>query len=313
MRRATWQYRHTHSYIRAPLQPLKEVTVNRYATAVRPIATVADLVDQVQRGQYGPAPETVHVTTACWIRQSTQFPETAQKYKNYYLLMRIGRAFGACAVERDQVDSVIAEDVAGQSVAMLLADARLPVRIAALDAYLGEVLPHRDAAEAQPLWLPLGTPYERAHVRDEAIASLLDLQPDQRVGLIGVVNPLVGAIRTRGAVCLPCDFNMEATQWGDPVTRDMEQVLDAADLVIATGMTLSNGSFDRILERVRQRAIPLIVYAQTGSSIAARFVGQGVTALSAEPFPFSQFSAEPTTLYRYRAAQTVGTTMIEEA
>jgi hypothetical protein len=28
-----------------------------------------------------------------------------------------------------------------------------------------------------------------------------------------------------------------------------------------------------------------------------------VTALSAEPFPFSQFSADPTVLYRYRAAK----------
>lgn len=282
------------------------------AVTVGATATVANLVEQVQRRQYGPAPETMHVTSACWICQSTQFPQTAQKYKNYYLLMRVGRAFGACAVERDQLDSLIAEDAAGQSVAALLADARLPVRIAALDAYLGEVLPHREAAEAVPLLLPLGTPYERARSRDEAIASLLDLLPGQRVGLIGVVNPLVTAIRRRDAICLPCDFNIEVTADGDPVTRDMEHVLDTADLVIATGMTLSNGSFDRILERVRQRRIALIVYAQTGSAIIARFLGQGVTALSAEPFPFSQFSAEPTTIYRYRTAQRVLSDSIEK-
>lgn len=275
------------------------------ATTARSIATIADLVAQVQRGQYGPAPETLPVSSAFWIRQSTRFPHTAQQYKNYYLLLRVGQAFGACAVERDQLDSVIAEEAAGQSVAALLTDARLPVRIAALDAYFGEVLPHREATEAEPLLLPPGTSAERARARDEAITGLVDIQPGQRVGLIGVVNPLVAAIQRRGATCLPCDLNMQTTQWGDPVTRDMEQVLDAADLVIATGMTLSNGSFDRILERVRQRGIGLVVYAQTGSAIVARFVGQGVTALSAEPFPFSQFSAEPTTLYRYHTALTV--------
>ncbi|MYS11529.1 hypothetical protein GTW71_35045, partial [Streptomyces sp. SID6041] len=66
-------------------------------------------------------------------------------------------------------------------------------------------------------------------------------------------------------------------------------------------MTLSNGSFDTILDRCRHRGIPLVVYAQSGSAVARAFLGSGVTALSAEPFPFSQFSADETVLYRYRA------------
>ncbi|WP_268248814.1 Rossmann-like domain-containing protein, partial [Saccharothrix coeruleofusca] len=124
------------------------------------------------------------------------------------------------------------------------------------------------------------------------------------VALIGVVNPLVAAIRERGAQCLPCDYNLRTTQWGDAVTRDMDEVLDVADAVVATGMTLSNGTFDRILRRCRDRGVPLVVYAQSGSAIARQFLGGGVTALSAEPFPFSQFSAETTVLYRYRADRT---------
>jgi len=74
--------------------------------------------------------------------------------------------------------------------------------------------------------------------------------------------------------------------------------------VVATGMTLSNGTFDPILDHCRTREVPLVVYAQTGSAVSRAFLGAGVTALSAEPFPFSQFSAEPTTLYRYRSAVT---------
>ncbi|GAB4199624.1 MAG: hypothetical protein OHK0022_19990 [Roseiflexaceae bacterium] len=65
------------------------------------------------------------------------------------------------------------------------------MQIAALDAYLGAVLPHRAAPEASALLLPTGTPPERARARDEAIASLLQIAPGQKVGLIGVVNPLV--------------------------------------------------------------------------------------------------------------------------
>lgn len=265
-----------------------------------PPQTVGDLLAAALRGDFGLDPAALHATGAMWLRQSTRFPGTDQLYKNYYLLLRSGRAFGACCVERDDLDSAVAEELAGWSLAELLADSRLPVRIAALDAYLGLARPHRASPLAAAWELPAGTPAERAMARDRAIAGLLAIEPGQRVGLIGVVNPLVQAIRERGGVCLACDFNLRATHWGDPVTDDMERVLAEADALLVTGMTLGNGSFDRILERARARRIPLTVYAQTGSAIAPQFLGHGVTAVSAEPFPFSQFSAEPTVAYRYR-------------
>ena len=73
-------------------------------------------------------------------------------------------------------------------------------------------------------------------------------------------------------------------------------------MIVATGMTLGNGSFDTILAAVRRRGIPFVVYAQTGSAIVPRFLGHGVTGISAEPFPFSQFSADPTPIHLYRHA-----------
>lgn len=286
-----------------PAAPVQQQTIagNSLRTGATSPATVADLINDVQRGIYGPDPATQFVVGAFWIRQSTRFPGTQQKYRNYYLLVRVGTSFGACCVERDALDSAVAEELSGQSVAELLADERLPVRIAALDAYLNAVLPHRDAAQASTLMLPSGAPPVRAVARDEAIASLVSLKPGQRVGLIGVVNPLVAAIQQHGAICLPCDFNMERTQDGLVVAKDMQPVLEQADVIIATGMTLSNGSFDRILAAARRRKIPLIVYAQTGSGIVPRFLGDGVIAISAEPFPFSQFSADPTPIHLYRA------------
>ena len=84
------------------------------------------------------------------------------------------------------------------------------------------------------------------------------------------------------------------------IEKDMEKVLDSADGVICTGMTLSNGTFDRVVERVLERNIPLTVYAQTGSAVAARFVGNGITSLLAESFPFSQFSANATRVFCYK-------------
>lgn len=261
---------------------------------------VAGLIDAARAGEFDADPAQHHAVGAFFVRQSTQFPGTAQKYRNHYLVLRVGKGFGGCCVEADDLDPSVAEELSGRSVAELLDDPRLPVRIAALDAFLAMVRPHREQ-HAECLWLPHGTPLERAVARDAAIAGLLRIEPGQRVALIGVVNPLVAAIQARGGVCLPCDFNLSRTADGIEVRRDMHAVLDEADAVIATGMTLSNGSFDTILQRVRERALPFTVYAQTGSSIVPRFLGQGVSAVSAEPFPFSQFSADPTPVWLYRA------------
>ncbi|WP_078621859.1 Rossmann-like domain-containing protein [Streptomyces sp. NRRL S-244] len=268
-------------------------------------SSVDGLIEAVLAGEHGPLPSGLVATSVFWIHHGTRLAGGDTTYLNQYVLVRLGGSFGGCAFEAGEIDPEICRDSSGIPLDRLLREAPRPLRIAALDAYLSEARPHRLAAaagDAEPVALPTGTPEMRAKARDTAIAGLLDIQEGARVGLIGVVNPLVAAIRERGGEPLPCDFNLRATQWGDPVTDDMHAVLERAEAVVATGMTLSNGSFDTVLERCRSRGIPLIVYAQTGSAVARAFLGSGVSALSAEPFPFSQFSAEETVLYRYRTA-----------
>ncbi|MET9606701.1 DUF364 domain-containing protein [Streptomyces sp. NPDC006512] len=270
-----------------------------------PARTVDGLLEAVLAGEHGPLPSTLVATSVFWIHHGTRLAGGDTTYLNQYVLVRLGGSFGGCAFEAGETDPSVCRDSSGTPLDVLLREAPRPLRIAALDAYLSETRPHRlagEAGDAEPVTLPAGTPEVRAKARDAAIAGLLDIEEGAKVGLIGVVNPLVAAIRRRGGEPLPCDFNLKATQWGDPVTDDMHQVLETAEAVVATGMTLSNGSFDTILERCRSRDVPLIVYAQSGSAVARAFLGSGVTALSAEPFPFSQFSAEETTLYRYRTA-----------
>ncbi|MET7276407.1 DUF364 domain-containing protein [Streptomyces flaveolus] len=261
-----------------------------------------ELLAAVLAGEHGPRPADLVATSVFWVHHGTRLAGGYTTYLNQYVLVRLGDSFGGCAFEAGEVDASICRDRSGAPLDTLLREAPRPLVVAALDAYLAAVRPHRETAEAEPVTLPAGTPETRALARDAAIAGLLDIETGAKVGLIGVVNPLVAAIRERGGDPLLCDFNLRTTQWGDPVTDDMHEVLDTADAVVATGMTLSNGSFDTVLARCRERGVPLVVYAQTGSAVARAFLGQGVTALSAEPFPFSQFSAEPTTLYRYRVA-----------
>lgn len=241
-------------------------------------------------------------TSVFWVGHGTRLAGGAVTYRNHYVLVRCGRAFGAASVRAGELDPVACQDLSGSPLQTLLTDAPYPVRIAALDALLAAELPFRDDPAPERVTLPDGTPEERAVARDAAVAGLLDVAPGARVALIGVVNPLVAAIRERGAECLPCDLDLRETQWGDAVSADADEVIEQADQVVATGMTLANGTFDGIVARCRERAVPLAIYAQTGAAVARAFLGHGVTALSAEPFPFSQFSADPTVLYRYRAA-----------
>jgi hypothetical protein len=262
--------------------------------------TVAALTAAVLAGDHGPDPASIDVTSAFWLHNTTRLPGAEVTYRNYYVLLRVGEVFGACSFEAGEVDPSYCADASGLPLSDLLADGPLPVRIAALDAYLAAVEPHHLSAQAEEIILPAGTPDVRARARDAAVAGLLEVSEGSKVALIGVVNPLVDAITALGGTCLPCDFNLRETASGLPVSRDMTAVIDAADAVVATGMTLSNGSFDTLLDRCLQQSKPLAIYAQTGSAVARAFLGSGVTALSAEPFPFSQFSARPTSLYRYR-------------
>jgi putative heavy-metal chelation protein len=263
--------------------------------------TVADLTAAVLDGSYGRSPAEFDITSAFWLHHTTRLPGAEVTYRNYYVLLRVGEVFGACSFEAGELEPSYCADTSGRTLAdVLSSDDPLPVRIAALDAYLAVVEPHHTAAQAEEIVLPAGTPDVRARARDAVVASLLDVADGTKVALIGVVNPLVDAITDRGGICLPCDFNLRETASGLPVSQDMIEVVDAADAVVATGMTLSNGSFDVLLTRCREQSKPLAIYAQTGSAVARAFLGDGVTALSAEPFPFSQFSSRPSSLYRYR-------------
>ncbi|MEU8221844.1 DUF364 domain-containing protein [Kribbella sp. NPDC048915] len=265
-------------------------------------APVADLIDEVLAGKRGPSPAEFDVVSAFWLHHTTRLPGADVTYRNYYVLLRVGEVFGACSFEAGELDPAYCADTSGRTLADILTgeDDPLPVRIAALDAYLAAVQPHHTTPYAEEVVLPAGTPDVRARARDAAVAGLLEVAEGTKVALIGVVNPLVDAITARGGTCLPCDFNLDVTASGLAVAKDMTEVVEAADAVVATGMTLSNGSFDLLLARCREQSKPLAVYAQTGSAVVRAFLGAGVTALSAEPFPFSQFSSRPSSLYRYR-------------
>ncbi|WP_459959595.1 hypothetical protein [Nocardia sp. IFM 10818] len=275
----------------------------RIGTAGQP-SSVAELVSWVVGGWLGPDPAEVAVAGAFLTSHATRHVGREQRYRNEVLSLRVGAAVGSCAFEPDERGDHLAviDECVGASVGELLAHPLTAVRMAALDAYLMHVRPHPWEGGAG-VAVPVAG--ENSLVKSRQRARLVvDLLPAgvRTVLVIGVVNSLLAELRNRGIGYLPCDRAGGVTEWGEPVLESAEQATGSYDALLVTGMTLGTNSFDALLNRARADGLPLVMFAQSASAVLPWFVGApGVTALSAEPYPFFSLDGGPSTLYHYRS------------
>ncbi|MEV6566072.1 Rossmann-like domain-containing protein [Streptomyces kronopolitis] len=269
-------------------------------TTPAPAASYDDLVARVLDGEFGPDPRTRHVAVAFSTRQSVRHEGRAGGYRNEVLSLRLGAAVGSCAVEPGALPDAAVEDCVGADIGGLLAHPLRPVRVAALDAYLAQALPHTPANGARPWSLPAGSSLRKSRARARAVTGLLDAPPGARVLVVGVVNSLLEALRTRGHSYVPCDLKGGTTEWGETVRTEALAELARCDAVLASGMTLGNGSFEPLREAALRHGTPLVMFAQTGSAVLPRLLGSGVSAVCAEPYPFFWLDGGPGSIHRYR-------------
>ncbi|MDQ1034294.1 hypothetical protein QFZ75_000710 [Streptomyces sp. V3I8] len=280
----------------------------RARTGVEPAATALQgtgplsydgLVRQVLAGGLGPDPRTLRTAVAFTTSQAVRHDGRRGGYRNEVLSLRLGRAVGSCAVEPGALPGGAVDDCAGADVAHLLEHPLPAVRVAALDAYLMHVRPHSPEHGALPCPLPAGSSLEKSRARARAVVELLDVGPGQTVLVVGVVNSLLEALRSRGITYIPCDLKGGTTEWGEHVVTDALAELDRCDAVLASGMTLGNGSFEPLREHALRTGRQLVMFAQTGSAVLPRFLGAGVGAVCAEPYPFFWLDGGPGVLHRY--------------
>ncbi|MFD1829315.1 Rossmann-like domain-containing protein [Streptomyces desertarenae] len=271
------------------------------AATVPAVRSVAELLGRVRGGEFGPDPAGQRISLAFTTTQAVRHRGRGGGYRNEVLSLRLAAAVGSCAVEPGTLPQGALDDCVGADVAHLL-DHPLPaVRIAALDAYLAHVLPHTPAHGARPLPLPPGDSLGKSRARARAVVDLLPSGPAvRRVLVVGVVNSLLERLRERGTGYIPCDLKGGATEWGEPVRTDAQAELEGCDALLVSGMTLGNGTFEPLLEHARTTGKPLVLFAQTGSAVLPRFLGAGVTAVSAEPYPFFWLDGGPGVLHHYR-------------
>ncbi|MFE6093635.1 Rossmann-like domain-containing protein [Streptomyces massasporeus] len=258
-----------------------------------------DLVQLVRTGAFGPDPAALRVAVAFTTRQAVRHEGRGTGYRNEVLSLRLAEAVGSCAVEPGHLPDSAVEECVGADVARLLEHPLPPVRIAVLDAYLMHALPHTPEHGATPVPLPAGSSLEKSRARAKAVTALLDLPPGTTVLVVGVVNSLLEALRSRGLRYLPCDLKGGATEWGEPVLPDALAAAERCDALLVSGMTLGNGTFEPLRRHALAHGKQLVMFAQTGSAVLPRFLGHGVTAVCAEPYPFFWLDGGPGVLHRY--------------
>ena len=131
----------------------------------------------------------------------------------------------------------------------------------------------------------LGLVTATVHCRDddpelcaaEIAARLLDRHGRVEVGLVGL-NPAIAErlVETFGAehvhVSDLCEENVGQRRAGVAVLdgrRHTGELVDASDVVLITGTTLVNGTFDAILARIRAAGKPCLVYGVTAAGVCA--------------------------------------------
>lgn len=266
-------------------------------------ASLADLRRRVGAGEFGEDPTRLQVSVGFVTSQGTRHVGRARVYRNELLSLRVGSAVGSCGVGAGELAAGdLLDDCVGAPVDELLTHPAAAVRIAALDAYLMHTQPHPYVGNtvATPVRIPAGTSLAKSQARAQAVIDLLPRRPGTTVLVIGVVNSLLAQLRERGMSYLPCDLVGGRTEWGEAVRTDADALLGRCDAVLATGMTLSSGTFDGLIGQVRARDLPLVMFAQTGSAVLPWFLDAGLSALSAEPYPFFSLDGGPSTLFHYR-------------
>ncbi|WP_374104439.1 Rossmann-like domain-containing protein [Streptomyces sp. ISL-43] len=267
------------------------------------VRTVDGLIEAVRAGVYGPDPAGQRMALAFTTAQAVRHEGRTSGYRNEVLSLRLHAAVGSCAVEPGGLDPSALDDCLGATVAELLGHPLLPVRIAALDTYLMHTRPHTTEHGARPCALPSGSSLERSRARSRAVAELLPEAGIERVLVVGVVNSLLERLRERGVGYVACDLKGGITEWGEPVRTDALAELERCDAVLASGMTLGNGTFQPLLDHAAATGKPLVMFAQTGSAVLPRFLGAGVTAVSAEPYPFFWLDGGPGVIHHYGGAR----------
>ncbi|GGK55461.1 Rossmann-like domain-containing protein [Salinarimonas ramus] len=271
---------------------------------------VADSSIKSDRKHYDVDPLLSELSKIIWRETSAQDPS------NFHLrgLWRVDYRYRPNALERDLAYSMVyaqarrigcayvdfaSHDVddlwLGSDSRKLSDNAPAALRIAALDTAFAEL-----GREPSEMFHFEGDAAEKAVERARIICSAV-IDEARRRGArrllnVGVMGNFVPWLREAGMEYVGSDYDPALISGGingSPVL-DGQGTLDAiadADIVLATGMTLSTGTLSTIIDSCKQSKAALVLFAATGSFFAQTYCRElGVDVVLAEPQPQYMFT-----------------------
>lgn len=137
--------------------------------------------------------------------------------------------------------------------------------------------------EANPLSAAVGVAVCNAVADYDALASRVsdaadafDVRPGDTVGMVGNIGPVARQLRPKARRLIIFDRGQREGVYPD---EDQERLLPKCDLVVVTGSTLLNGTFDQVLARCRG-AREVVLTGGTTPLYPAAFRDTGVTVLA---------------------------------
>ena len=227
--------------------------------------------------------------TAWWDTDLHFQPALNERHFHYRIISCIIHGQGVCYVDPEDPQSD--SSFLGMCAIQALSVATKQEQIAIIDAMLYDYRGSMGDTHVMD-GIPADKAIWRAALVADAVRDTLG-DGETRVHMIGVVGLIARELITRGLTVTATDMDPTLSSGQSPQPFMVQppifnkELIAQCDLVLATGMTLGNGTFLEILEQCQSQGKRLALYAETGSAIAEYLAVQGVIHLSiSEPYPF---------------------------
>jgi hypothetical protein len=226
----------------------------------------------------------------CVIERAKVSPQGHMYTDPYVFAQLSGGPRGACFAHPDEVCVTDADSLIGRPVWDIFYEAPDYIKVALLDAVYAVVNIGLEVSPDARKRLN-GTATAKSRQRAKFIVDLLGLEKGARLCVIGVIEDIVHAALDLGAEVKLFDFFLAGYKFlGQEVGREVDDSLEAADLVLVTGNAIKTRTMDNILRRCAEREIPVTVYAMSGANLAPHYLSVGANTVTCESFPYYWYS-----------------------
>jgi hypothetical protein len=230
-------------------------------------------------------------------------PSIMERLFSYVVVLSQCLGQGCCYTEENPV---LDKNLVGKDARQIVSESE-SIKLSVLDA-IYSVLIGKPAKSHYITGASFQKSRKRARIVASEVVSLLEeskLKHDYpRVLNIGAVGSFVAEFRQRGFEISVTDKSKDEigrTLSGVKVEshRQNRRLIEESDVAVVTGMTLSTGTLERIVEDSRKHHTKLVMFAETGANFAQEYCNYGIDVVVSEPFPFYIFSG-PSTIRIYR-------------